>query len=231
MSPGDVISYREMCDAEGINTLQRGMNYRLRGNCSVILLSRRPGAPYRDEVQSDGKILIYEGHDAPRIAGGVDPKTIDQPERTSSGQLTQNGKFALAASARGGTSEAERVRAYEKLHDGIWVYVGTFALDKALKVHDGKRIVFRFELRLLEDVQTSRSQPEHHESEHNRIIPTEVKLHVWKRDQGRCRECGSQKNLHFDHIIPYSKGGTSLKADNVQLLCAKHNLEKHDQIL
>ena len=34
----------------------------------------------------------------------------------------------------------------------------------------------------------------------------------------------------FDHIIPFSKGGTSLKADNVQLLCARHNLEKRDRI-
>ncbi|MCK5258904.1 MAG: HNH endonuclease, partial [Thermoplasmatales archaeon] len=35
---------------------------------------------------------------------------------------------------------------------------------------------------------------------------------------------------HFDHIIPYSKGGSSLVADNIQLLCTKHNLEKRDKI-
>jgi 5-methylcytosine-specific restriction endonuclease McrA len=67
-------------------------------------------------------------------------------------------------------------------------------------------------------------------SEPQRIIPTAVKLEVWKRDGGKCAMCGATTELHFDHIIPYSKGGTSLKADNVQLLCARHNLEKRDKI-
>jgi hypothetical protein len=39
------------------------------------------------------------------------------------------------------------------------------------------------------------------------------------------------KNLHFDHDIPFSKGGSSLTAENVRLLRAKHNLEKSDKIL
>ena len=39
------------------------------------------------------------------------------------------------------------------------------------------------------------------------------------------------KNLHFDHDIPFSKGGSSITAANVRLLCAKHNLEKSDKIL
>jgi 5-methylcytosine-specific restriction endonuclease McrA len=38
-------------------------------------------------------------------------------------------------------------------------------------------------------------------------------------------------DLHFDHDIPFSKGGSSLTAANVRLLCAKHNLEKSDKIL
>ncbi len=67
--------------------------------------------------------------------------------------------------------------------------------------------------------------------DHNRMIPTSVKLEVWKRDKGQCVTCGSKDNLHFDHILPYSKGGTSLKVANIQLLCARHNLEKHDKII
>jgi len=66
--------------------------------------------------------------------------------------------------------------------------------------------------------------------EQNRLIPTDVKLAVWKRDQGKCVECGSSDNLHFDHIIPYSRGGSSLVAENIQLMCARHNLAKHDKI-
>jgi hypothetical protein len=38
-------------------------------------------------------------------------------------------------------------------------------------------------------------------------------------------------NRHFDHDIPFSKGGSSLTAANVRLLCAKHNLEKSEKIL
>jgi hypothetical protein len=35
----------------------------------------------------------------------------------------------------------------------------------------------------------------------------------------------------FDHDIPFSKGGSSLTAVNVRLLCAKRNLQKSDRIL
>ena len=62
------------------------------------------------------------------------------------------------------------------------------------------------------------------------MIPSHVMLEVWKRDSGKCIKCGSTENLHFDHIIPYSRGGSSLVAENIQLLCAKHNLAKHDRI-
>jgi 5-methylcytosine-specific restriction endonuclease McrA len=57
-----------------------------------------------------------------------------------------------------------------------------------------------------------------------------VKLEAWKRDKGKCVKCGSNNNLHFDHIIPYAKGGSSLVAANIQLLCARHNFEKSDNI-
>ena len=51
-----------MCSVIGVN-LQRGMNFRLRGTDSIILMSLRPGAPYADRVEDEGRILIYEGHD------------------------------------------------------------------------------------------------------------------------------------------------------------------------
>jgi hypothetical protein len=42
---------------------------------------------------------------------------------------------------------------------------------------------------------------------------------------------GSTRILHYDHDIPFSRGGSSLTAANVRLLCARHNLEKSDKIL
>lgn len=56
---GNIIAYIDMCRKEG-TSLQKGMNFRLKGKHSVILMSVRPNAPYRDEVQEDGAILIYE---------------------------------------------------------------------------------------------------------------------------------------------------------------------------
>lgn len=71
---------------------------------------------------------------------------------------------------------------------------------------------------------------DHFELDHNRLIPAHVKREVWIRDKGKCVVCGSNKNLHFDHIIPFSKGGSSLVSENIQLMCAKHNLQKRDKI-
>jgi hypothetical protein len=91
------------------------------------------------------------------------------------------------------------------------------------------RIVYKFRLELLEEQYLSHDGKEL-DLDHARLIPATVKLEVWKRDKGKCVKCGSKDNLHFDHIIPFSKGGSSLVASNIQLLCARHNLMKRDRI-
>ncbi len=58
-----------------------------------------------------------------------------------------------------------------------------------------------------------------------RQIPQDVKAAVWQRDGGRCRQCGAQQYLEFDHIIPFSRGGAS-SVNNVQLLCRLCNQKK-----
>jgi 5-methylcytosine-specific restriction endonuclease McrA len=93
----------------------------------------------------------------------------------------------------------------------------------------GGRKVFKFGLELVED-ETGPASTAQTDLEQTRLIPTSVKLEVWKRDKGRCVQCGSKDNLHFDHIIPYSKGGSSLVAENIQVLCARHNIAKRDRI-
>jgi hypothetical protein len=140
--PGEVISYLDMCREEGVN-LQRGMNYRSGGRPSVILMSLRPGAPYDDRVEEDGRVLIYEGHDRPQTRGGPDPKTLDQPERGPGGTLTQNGLFQQAASRhRELGTPAEHVRVYEKMRTGIWTFNGTFRLVDAWREESNVRTVF-----------------------------------------------------------------------------------------
>ncbi len=226
---GDVISYMEMCQAEGVN-LQRGMNFRLGGGHSVILMSVRVGAPYADKIENNGKILIYEGHDAPKRFNRLNPKKVDQPMFNPRGSLTQNGLFYESATkAKKDKSLAEKVKVYEKIKAGIWVYNGVFHLTDSWHEKIGARKVFKFRLELLEDVDISRSNLTVN-LDHNRLIPKEVKLQVWKRDKGQCVRCSSKDNLHFDHLIPFSKGGTSLLAKNIQLLCARHNLNKSNRI-
>jgi len=224
----EIISYFEACQREG-GSLQKGMNYRRGTDYSVVLMSVRSNAPYRDRVEDDGATLIYEGHDVPRGGEISDPKSVNQPEFTASGSLAENGKFHQAAQAyKQGLRPAEHVRVYEKIKAGIWSYNGLFELVDSWQESDSRRKVFKFKLQVLDDDIAGDSSTV--TKEHRRIIPTAVKLEVWKRDGGKCAMCGSTQDLHFDHIIPYSKGGSSTTADNIQLLCSKHNLEKKDRI-
>jgi hypothetical protein len=231
IKPGDVISYLEMCTEEGIS-LQRGMNYHLRGNISVILMSLRPNAPYADRVEEDGHVLIYEGHDVSKTQDTPIPKIVDQPMNNPGGTLTQNGLFYKKAKEYSiKKKHPDLVKVYEKLHAGIWVYNGIFKLIDAWQEKGDNRKVFKFKLELIEELQsTNQEKQKNTYLEHNRMIPPSVKLEVWKRDKGKCVKCGSTDNLHFDHIIPFSKGGSSLVAENIQILCARHNISKRDKI-
>ncbi len=225
----DILSYREMCDAEGKQTLQRGMNYRINPLYSVILMSQRSNAPYKDRIYEDGVTVEYEGHDVSRQGYQHDPKSENQPAKLQSGKLTQNGLFIKAVEEfKTQKRDAELVRAYEKIMDGVWSLKGLFELVDYKIVHDGNRNVFRFILKLSNN-SLGKSGTEI-EISHTRLIPSEVKKEVWKRDKGRCVICQETKNLHFDHDLPFSKGGTSLSTKNVRLLCMKHNLQKSGKI-
>jgi hypothetical protein len=231
IQPGDIVSHTQICLEEGVS-LQRGMNYKLKGGITVILMSLRKGAPYADRIEDNGKILIYEGHDMPRNLA-KSPKDVDQPQFTPTGKPTENGKFYEAAMRfKKGLQSPELIKVYEKIKKGIWAYNGVFELIDAWIEREEGRDVFKFKLEVTDKAieEKDLQATEVEDLDHNRIIPTDVKLEVWRRDKGRCVTCGSTDNLHFDHILPYSKGGTSLKAENIQLLCARHNLQKRDKI-
>ncbi len=209
-----------MCQAWSAS-LQKGMNFHLRPSRSVILMSRRKNAPYRDKIENEGRILISKNSD---------PKRIDQPRATPGNTLTQNGLFEQAAvAAKRGALPPEVVAVYEKIHSGVWVFNGFFNLIDGWQEHDGRRQVFKFKLEL-SDALTDPLLPEETSLEHSRVIPSAVKLEVWKRDKGKCVLCGSTENIHFDHELPFSRGGSSLLAANIRILCAKHNLSKSDKI-
>src|SRR3990167_10839581 len=101
-----IISYRDMCNEENQEQLQRGMNFSIGGNYSVILMPIKKNAPYADRISEDGLTIYYEGHDVP----GDKLKESDQPELTPNGTLTQNGLFKAAINAAKITSEFPLVR-------------------------------------------------------------------------------------------------------------------------
>jgi hypothetical protein len=60
----NIISYIEMSRREG-RSLQAGMNFGVGGTHSVILMSVRRNAPYRDRLEDEGTTLIYDGLEKP----------------------------------------------------------------------------------------------------------------------------------------------------------------------
>jgi hypothetical protein len=219
-----------MCQVEG-QMLQRGMTFRAPPRHGIILMSQRKNAPYADVLDDDGN-LVYEGHDQPRSSRWDEPKTIDQPRVNDRGNPTENGKFAdWTDRFKLGECPPARFRVYEKVKDGIWTYRGMFLLRDYRFESDGRRRVFRFALKAIEESdQAIEVVPSLSHELQTRQIPTWVKQFVYKRDKGRCVICGATDQLHYDHDLPFSKGGSSATPNNVRLLCARHNLSKSDRI-
>jgi hypothetical protein len=225
---GDIISYPELCLFEGFS-VQQGMNFESgRGGSSVLLMSTSSNSPYDDQVLENGRIVIYEGHDIRRDhAYEEDPKNLDQPLTLPSGNLTANGKFHKAAKLK----TKPCLRLYEKLKPGIWVYSGKFRLADCYTELVRSRRVVKLRLEIVDYSKQDDNRDTGRALEHARMIPSRIKFEVYKRDDGACVECGAKVNLHYDHILPYSKGGLSDDANNIQILCAKHNLYKSDKIM
>ena len=59
----------------------------------------------------------------------------------------------------------------------------------------------------------------------SRYISATTKKIVYSRDGGVCQCCGSSQSLEYDHIMPFSCGGSN-DASNIQLLCMKCNRSK-----
>lgn len=190
-------------------------------------MSTKRNAPYNDEWS--GQTLIYEGHDAPlTMTGGKNKKELDQPMNLPSGRLTENGKFFKAAEKyKKNNAKTFLIQVYEKLDSGVWFDKGIFNLVDAKYILDNNRKVFKY---YLEPSENTRTFEEDVDYKHERLIPTWVKVEVWRRDKGKCTTCGATDGLHYDHILPYSKGGRSNDPRNIQILCARHNLQKSNKI-
>jgi hypothetical protein len=47
-----------------------------------------------------------------------------------------------------------------------------------------------------------------------------VKMHVWRRDGGKCVRCGGQEAVWFDYIVPVREGGGPTE-QNIRLMCGR----------
>jgi HNH endonuclease len=217
------LTFKMMCEREGLY-FQRGMYFRHKPDHSVILSSGALDSNYDDLIDPKNEILIYQGHNAHRSKNTPFPQLVDQPEFNRNGTLSMNGRFFKAASDYAKSlAPPEAVRVYRKLGRGMWLDLKVFHLVDAWKESDGRRLVFKLKLRLF-----SEAVGKEDTALNPRTISPKTRVAVWNRDAGRCVICGSTEFLHFDHIIPVSKGGGN-NPKNIRILCAKHNLAKSDQ--
>jgi len=211
----EILSYDEMCTRENTRLI-KGINFNLGDMYSIVLMSRTPDAPYHDTFNEDDTILTYEGHDVPKT-GDVDPKSVDQPERTPNGTLTQNGKFHEAAQQfQQGDRTAERVKVYEHLEE-YWVYRGFFLLTDSSYLSDGTRNIFKFTLTAMDETQhTAKVLDDIHK---RKIIPIRILMSVLDKFGLKCYRCGNTNNLSF--ILT---DVNSITDDNVKIVCNEHIL-------
>jgi 5-methylcytosine-specific restriction endonuclease McrA len=47
-----------------------------------------------------------------------------------------------------------------------------------------------------------------------------VRMFVWRRDHGRCVQCGGQERVWFDYRVPVWEGGGNTEA-NIRLMCER----------
>lgn len=111
-----------------------------------------------------------------------------------------------------------------------WMYQDEFFIDDdGLSLDDARILILDRKQQKDRQVRRAAARVAQNEQIRNsprrEIIPDDVKLFVWQRDNGRCVKCGSNSELEFDHIIPVIKGGSNT-ARNLQLMCGPCNREK-----
>ncbi len=107
--------------------------------------------------------------------------------------------------------------------------------DSRFTIDEMKLMIKAYDYKHTEKIKNIQKEVELYESLNNSLnpprepIPVKVRFFVWRRDEGKCVQCGSNKDLEFDHIIPLSKGGSNTER-NLQLLCGKCNRKKSSRI-
>jgi 5-methylcytosine-specific restriction endonuclease McrA len=122
----------------------------------------------------------------------------------------------------------------DTLDEIYWLFEGKFFKDTENLTGDEVKAVLLTRKRMkkarINRAKTIASTPEAPvEGLRRGFIPEDVRLLVWERDGGKCARCGSRIELQYDHIIPFSLGGSST-AENLQILCGPCNRVKSNSI-
>ncbi len=163
-----------------------------------------------------GTITFLASDDLQRLANGSRPRKDCCILITSSGKQIM--LTALDAGEATGVLQAKAVLNQRTLDAAS----GSIETKKRQRAEEDAALLRDMLQEMLRPTTTS-------EKRDRETIPRSVQHEVWRRDNGQCVYCGEREKLHFDHIIPVSKGGSST-ARNVQLLCEGCNLAKRDTI-
>ena len=116
----------------------------------------------------------------------------------------------------------------------LWFFKGTIYRVEGADHMSEEEIALRIEHKILKDsgellrmrkeIEAYQSLTELPTARRERISEA-VRMFVWRRDEGKCAECGSRADLEFDHIIPVVEGGATTER-NIQLLCGLCNRKK-----
>lgn len=115
-----------------------------------------------------------------------------------------------------------RERAYWWYADAVYWTIASYQSADVRALLHAKALLHDRKLAHARALMAASRSPASRKREH---IPREVKLTVWERDGGRCTQCDCAFDLQYDHVIPFSLGGSST-VENLQLLCARCNQSK-----
>jgi hypothetical protein len=123
-----------------------------------------------------------------------------------------------------------KIKASKIKDDHFYLYKGMlFEVSGPYNGEEGNLLVQNYFAKRRAKVESLQSEGEPQLNRQRTVIPESVRHEVWRRDQGCCVECGSKERLEYDHLIPFSKGGSNT-ARNLRLLYETCNRRKSASI-
>ncbi len=123
-----------------------------------------------------------------------------------------------------------KLKASKIKDDHFYLYKGMlFEVSGPYNGDEGNLLVQNYFAKKRAKIESLQSESEPQLNRQRTVIPESVRHEVWRRDQGCCVECSSKERLEYDHLIPFSKGGSNT-ARNLRLLCETCNRRKSASI-